>query len=436
VEIRIDTMLDRLSDCLRGRKVLLFLDNFEGVLQAASWVGRLLERTQGLKILITSRERLRLRWERTISVLPLPLPDLHFLPELSALEKIPSIALFVQRATAVNTDFVLSVENAPVIAALCTRLDGLPLAIELAAARSNSLSPAEILENMDDRFRLLGMGAIDLPERHQTLKAAIDWSYESLSSTEAQFLRRLAVFSGGFSITAADRIGECEVRGQNGLEIMTALVEKSLVNRTRGPAGETRFTFLESIREYLLDELRTSSEEDEARRKHARYYLELAEQSYSEIMKENRNIWLDLLEIENDNFRAALQWSLDTGELSLGKRFAAALWNPFWWLYGHIREGSYWLETFLRNGDNSRDETQMRILAGAGTLRGYQRDFEPGKAFLMEALQIAQVREDQVAIASILGRLGWIFWMNGKTEEATWLKRGTFKEPKKGWRNP
>jgi predicted ATPase/DNA-binding CsgD family transcriptional regulator len=420
-ETRDETTLDRLSVYLHGRQVLLFLDNFEGVLQAAAWIGRLLERTPGLKILTTSRERLRLRWERTLSLLPLPLPDLHFFPELSMLEGIPSIALFVQRATAVNANFVLSAENAPVIAALCTHLDGLPLAIELAAARSSGLSPVEILANIDDRFRLLDMGAVDLPKRHRTLKAAIDWSYESLSSVEAQFLRRLAVFSGGFSIAAAYMVGECEAGGLNGLEILIALVEKSLVIRVNGPAGETRFTLLESIREYLLDQLRTSSDLNIARQQHAQYYLELAERSYSEIKQENRNPWLDLLEFENDNFRAALQWSLDTGELSLGKRIAAALWNPFWWLYGHIPEGSYWLEIFLRSGGNFRDETYMRLLAGAGTLRGWQRDFEPGKAFLMEALQIAQVREDQAAIASILGRLGWIFWVNGKTEEAAWL---------------
>jgi predicted ATPase/DNA-binding CsgD family transcriptional regulator len=424
-ETRDETTLNRLSVYLRGRQALLFLDNFEGVLQAASWIGRLLERTPGLKILTTSRERLRLRWERIISVLPLPLPDLRLLPEFSTLISIPSIALFVQRATAINANFVLSAENAPDIAAICTHLDGLPLAIELAAARSNSLSPAEILANMDDRFRLLGSGATDLPKRHQTLKAAIDWSYESLASAEAQFLRRLAVFSGGFSIAAAQRIGECEVRGLDELEILIALVEKSLVIRVNGQVGETRFTLLESIREYLLEQLRKSSELNDARQQHAQYYLELAERNYSEINKENRNFWLDLLEIENDNFRAALQWSLDTGDLSLGKRIAAALWNPFWWLYGHIQEGSYWLETFLRgSGDcqgECRDETHMRILAGAGTLRGWQRDFEPGKAFLMEALQIAQVREDQAAIASILGRLGWIFWVNGKTQEAPWL---------------
>ena len=169
-----------LAAYLRDRRVLLFLDNFEGVLPAAAWVGRLLEQTEGLKILTTSRERLRLRWEHMVPVPPLPLPDLGPSSDLSMLVRIPSVALFLQRAEAVGADFTLSAENAPAIAALCTRLDGLPLAIELAAAHAGVLSPGEILAYMDNRFRLLGMGAPDVPERHQTLKAAIDWSYESL----------------------------------------------------------------------------------------------------------------------------------------------------------------------------------------------------------------------------------------------------------------
>ncbi len=420
-ESRDDTALDTLAAYLRGRQVLLFLDNFEVVLQAAGWVGRLLERTPGLKILTTSRERLRLRWERTIIVAPLLLPDLALPQDLSTLVGIPSVALFVQRATAVNADFALSPENAMVIATLCTRLDGLPLAIELAAARAGVLAPAEILANMDDRFRLLGMGALDLPERHQTLKAAIDWSYESLPTAQGQFLRRLSVFTGGFPLKAAEIVGESEVLGLDGFASLIALVEKSLVIRAQGPAGEPRFTLLESIRDYLLDRLRASGELDGARRRHAGYYLELAERNYSEARKANRNSWLDLLEIEHDNLRAALQWSLDTGEYSIGKRIAAALWSPFWWLYGHTREGLRWLEIFLGRNGESRDETHMMVLAGAGTLRGWQRDFETGRSFLMQALQIAQEREDRAETARILGRLGWILWVNGKTEEAAWL---------------
>jgi predicted ATPase len=189
-ERRENTMLDSLAAYLREQQVLLFLDNFEGVLPAAASIGKLLELTQGLKILTTSRERLHVRWERTILVMPLPLPDLALLQEPSYLAGFPSIALFVQRATAVNAVFSLSRENSPIIAVLCHRLDGLPLAIELAAARASVLSPTEILANMDDRFRLLGTGAVDLPERQQSLQAAIDWSYESLSPVAGSIARK------------------------------------------------------------------------------------------------------------------------------------------------------------------------------------------------------------------------------------------------------
>ncbi len=417
-EIRDDTMLNSLAAYLRERQVLLVLDNFERVLEAAPWVGRLLERTSRLKILTTSRERLRLRWERIVVVPPLPLPE--WKSDLRRFARIPSVALFMQRATAVNPDLALSAENAPAITELCTRLDGLPLAIELAAARASVLSPAEILANMDDRFRMLGTGALDLPERHQTLKAAIDWSYDSLLPAEAQFLRRLSVFSGGFTVSAAETVAECERLGVNGLESLVALVEKSLIIRAQGPVGEARFTFLDSIREYLLDRLRASGELNDARERHASYFMEFAEQNHSEMKKENQKARFDLLDSEHDNLRAALEWSIDTGRHSIGKRICAAVWN-FWWLRGHIREGVGWLETFRRSGEESTVEIQLRVLQGAGTLRGWQRDYEPGRGLLMQALQLAEECQDQDAIARILGRLGWILWLNGKTEEASWL---------------
>jgi predicted ATPase/DNA-binding CsgD family transcriptional regulator len=417
-EIRDDTMLNSLAAYLRERQVLLVLDNFERVLEAAPWVGRLLERTSSLKILTTSRERLRLRWERLVVVPPLSLPERQ--SDLRTLAVTPSVALFIQRAMAVNPDLALSVENAPVIIELCRRLDGLPLAIELAAARASVLSPAEILANMDDRFRLLGTGALDLPERHQTLKAAIDWSYESLPPVEAQFLRRLSVFSGGFTVAAAKTVAECERLGVDVLESLVALVEKSLIIRARGPAGESRFTFLDSIREYLLDQLRASGELSDVREQHASYFMEFAEQNYSEMRTENQKARFDLLESEHDNLRAALEWSMDTGKHALGKRICAAVWN-FWWLRGHIREGVGWLETFRRGGEESPVEVHLRMLQGTGTLRGWQRDYELGRALLMQALELAQECQDQDAIVRILGRLGWILWLNGKTEEASWL---------------
>jgi predicted ATPase/DNA-binding CsgD family transcriptional regulator len=420
-EIRDETTLKRLAAFLQGRQVLLFLDNFEGVLPAAAWVGKLLEQTSGLKILTTSRERLRLRWERTILVPQLPLPDLNLAPMPSYLADFPSVALFVQRAAAVNAAFNFSMENASTIAVLCHRLDGLPLAIELAAARAGVLTPAEILANMDDRFRLLEMGARDLPERHRSLQAAIDWSYESLPPAEGQFLRRLSVFNGSFSLTAAEIVTECQALGLNALQSLIALAEKSLISKARSPVAEPRFTFLESIREYLLDRLRTSGGLEAARRRHAGYYLGLAEQNYIEMKGVNQRSWIDVLESEHDNLRAAMQWSLDTGEYSHGRRIAAALWAPFWWLQGHIQEGVRWLEAFQASETDSRDEIYMRILEGIGMLRAWQGDYEQGKALLAEALRTAQELEDQEAITRVLGYLGWIFWVNGKTEEVPWL---------------
>lgn len=415
-----DSALDSLAAYLRGRRVLLFLDSFERVLPAASWISGLLERTPGLTILATSREPLRLRWEQLMPILPLPAPDLSLLPEFLTLISTACIELFVQRATAVNPGFVLSPENAPAVATLCGRLDGLPLAIELAAARAGVLSPAEILTTMDDRFRVLGMGALDLPERHQTLESAIDWSYESLPPAEAQFLRRLSVFAGGFGIAAAEAVGESEALGLDGLQSLIALVEKSLVIRTRGVRGEPRFTFLESIREYLLERLRANGEVDDARRRHAVYYLQLAERNFSEMEKGNQKAGFDLLEWEHDNLRAALQWSLDMAEYSLGKRIAVALWY-FWGWRGHTQEALRWLESLLEKSAGPRDKTHMKILEAAGTLRGWQGDYERGKLLLMEALQIARERKDHRAIPMILAGLGWMFRMSGKTDQAAWL---------------
>jgi predicted ATPase len=423
-EIRDETTLERLAAFLRGRQVLLFLDNFEGVLPAAAWIGRLLGRTPGLKILTTSRERLRLRWERIFTVLPLPLPDLDLASDLPTLAGIPSIALFLQRAGAVDADFTFSPQNAPVIAALCARLDGLPLAIELAAARAGILTPAEIMANMDDRFRLLEMGARDLPERHQSLQAAIDWSYESLLSAEGQFLRRLSVFTGSFSLNAAEIVTDCQALGLNCLQSLIALAEKSLISKARSSMGEPRFTLLESIRDYLLDRLRTGEGLDAARRRHAYYYLELAERNYSEMKGMNQRSWLDVLESEHDNLRAAMQWSLNAGEYSLGKRIAAALWSPFWWLQGHIQEGVRWLDAFQASGADNRDETHMRVLEGIGMLRAWQGDYEQGRALLIDALRMDQEWEDQEAITRVLGYLGWIFGVNGRTEEVPWLADG------------
>ena len=419
-ELRQEITLNGLASYLRDRQVLLLLDNFEWVLEAAVWVGKLLEQTAGLKILTTSRERLRLRWERLITVPPLPIPDLSRHLDLPTLAGTPSVALFLERAKAINAQFNLSPENASDIAALCTHLDGLPLAIELAASRTTVLSMAEIREYLDDRFHLLEHGPLDLPERHQTLKAAIDWSYESLPPAERQFLRRLSVFRGEFSLHAAEIVGEAESLGLDSKSCLITLTEKSLLGKDRDPAGQTRFTLLESIRAYVLDRLRTGGELNEANRRHAHYYLEFAERNFSDMDKRNMKASFDLLEKEHDNLRAALEWFYSTGEYTLGKRMAAALWY-FWGWHGHISEAVHWLETFLESSDGPFDEIHLTILEGAGTLRGWRGDFDRARTLLMDALHLAQEREDPGAIIRILAWLGWIFGVNGKTEQADWL---------------
>jgi predicted ATPase/DNA-binding CsgD family transcriptional regulator len=414
-----EASLDGLSAYLRDRQLLLLLDNLEGILTAAAWVGKLLERTPRVKILVTSRELLRLRWENVLPVSPLPLPSPDIDP--SSFLTSPSIALFAQRASSVQPGFSISQENAQEVARICTHLDGLPLAIELAAAQASVLSPAEIHANLDNRFHLLETGRIDFPERHQTLRAAIDWSYELLQLEEKRFLRRLSVFAGDFSRSAAEAVGELQESGTEGLRRLIQLVEKSLVNKVQGPDGETRFTLLESIREYLGDQLRESMELDHVRQLHARFYLALVEEYDLQMRKTNQKSWFEALETEHENLRMALQWSIDTGEYTLGRRMTAAIWT-FWWLHGHIGEGIRWLEVFLGKEQEPFGDLHWLLVEGVGTLYGYQGKHEQAKDILMTVFDHAEARRDPVETARILGKMGWIFRINGRIEETTWLE--------------
>ena len=419
--IRTEASLESLSAYLRDRRLLLLVDNFEGVSAAAPWLGKLLERTPNVKVLVTSRELLRLRWEKTVPLAPLPLPGIDQSLDLPSLLTIPSVALFAQRAGSVNPQFSISQESAPNVVRICRRLDGLPLAIELAAAQASVLTPAEILANLDKRFQLLETGLMDFPERHQTLRSAIDWSYELLQPEEKQFLRRLSVFAGDFSRSAADAVGELKESGVEGLKRLILLVEKSLVNKVQGPDGETRFTLLESIREYLSDQLRENGEWDHVRHLHARFYLALVEEYDLKMRKTDQKTWFEALETENENLRLALQWSIDTGEYALGRRMAAAIWT-FWWHHGHIGEGVRWLEIFLRQEQEPFDDINWLLVEGVGTLYGYQGKHEQAKAILIGVFNQAEARRDPVEMARILGKMGWIFWINGRTGETTWLE--------------
>jgi non-specific serine/threonine protein kinase len=419
-EVSEKQLLDNLVAVLSDQELLLVLDNFEQVLPSAAWIAKLLERTSGVKVLATSRERLRLRWERTLVVLPLSLPDLGRPLDLTEALEIPSIKLFYQRAQAINAEFQINYNNLPAVAEICLHLDGLPLAIELAAARVGVLSPEEMVAHLERRFKLLKVGAQDLPERHQTLRAAIDWSFEGLLSDEQRFLSRLSVFAGGFTATAAEQVAQPEALDLDTFDTLPALVEKNLVQRNILVDGVPRYRMLESIREYLVEKLHQSEDFEQVYWRHAQMYTELAEQNYAGMKGAGQKVWFDRLESEHDNFRAALQWSLTSSEPQLGLRISAALWY-FWWLRGHVREGLHWLERSLQKSPEIRDEIYLRALEGAGTLAGWQGDYQAGLGWLMESLNLARALQDPAAEIRIFGWTGWIMWVNGQTENALWL---------------
>jgi len=334
------SLVDRLAIVLRDRLLLLLLDNFEHLLPAAPLVARLLQATPQLTVLITSRAPLRVRGERTFPVTPLQPPLLGTVMEPGILISSPAVALFVERAQAVQPDIALTEANAPTVADICRRLDGLPLALELAAARVQHLSVAAIAARLDTRLTLLTDGARDLPARQQTLRNTIAWSYDLLTPEEQALFCRLAVFAGGCTIEAVAAV--CEVDsdlGRDVLDGLSALVDASLLQRRDGPDGEPRFRMLETVREYAAERLTASGEADTVRRRHAACFVALAEEIAPRLRQANRFPWLPRLDAERDNLRAAQAWSraeTDGGEASL--RLAGALWY-YWQLRGAFDEG-------------------------------------------------------------------------------------------------
>jgi len=324
----------------RSPGALLLLDNFEHVLAAAPVVTELLGASRALKILVTSRAALHLYGEQELQVPPLALPDPRSLCPVELLAGYPAVALFVQRARAVKPDFALGEENAAPVVEICARLDGLPLAIELAAARVKVLAPAAILGRLENRLRLLTGGARDLPERQQTLRRAMDWSHDLLTGEEQKLFRRLAVFVGGFTLEAAEAASNAG--GDLDLDVfdgVASLVDKSLLQQTGESAGEARFGMLETIREYGLERLAASGEEAATRRAHAAYFLIMAEDGAPHLAGGGEQaLWLERFFAEHDNIRAALGWLTRTGNADWGLRLALSL-SQFWLEHAHPTEG-------------------------------------------------------------------------------------------------
>jgi predicted ATPase/DNA-binding SARP family transcriptional activator len=381
-----------LGEALGGRELLLVLDNLEQVLEAGGEIAALLAACPRLKVLATSREPLRLRAEHVLETPPLPVPSVGPAGASARLRantggRYAAVALFAERAAAARPGFALTDANATAVAAVCARLDGLPLAIELAAARCRHLAPADLLPRLDRRLSLLTAGPRDLPARQRTLRDAIAWSHDLLSPAERALFRRLAVFAGGFGLEAAAAV--CPGVGGRGADEVAegtwALVDKSLLRRDDGPDAEGRFGMLETIREFGLEHLGAHGEAEATRRAHAAFFRALAEQAEQHLGGEGQIPWLDRLRTEHDNLRAALDWTRERRDADSALKLAGSL-ADFWRMGGHLGEGRSWLERALALAADEISPARARALQGAGTLAQAQGDSTAASTRLAAAL--------------------------------------------------
>jgi len=396
-----------LSDFLAPKQILLVLDNVEHLLNATPALSALLAAAPRLKLLVTSRTPLHLSGEHEFQVPPLELPDPARLPDAAALSQYEAVALFVERARAVKADFAITNANAPAVAELCVRLDGLPLAIELAAARAKLLSPQALLARLEQRFDLLTGGPRDQPERQQTLRATIDWSYELLGPGEQTLFARLAVFAGGCTLEAAEAV--C---GDGGLlTMLSTLLDNNLLGQEEQPDGEPRFTMLETIRAYALDRLAASSESDDVRRRHATYFLALAAETEE---RDEGSLVVDwkAVERELDNFRSALEWFKATGENEATATFVTQL-AQLWDTTGHIAEEQRWLAWAASVDAGLSPRLQARLTLARATLGWRLMDFERGRKLAEQAIALFRELGDESYTAWSLSSLSIVEGMTG-----------------------
>lgn len=452
-----EAAIDRLRSYLREKQLLLVLDNFEQVVGAVAVVADLLRAAPGLKLLITSRVVLRLYAEREFLVSALRVPDPRRLPSLARLSQYAAVALFIQRAQAVKRDFQITNENAPAVAEICDRLDGLPLAIELAATRTKLLTPQALLARLDKRLNLLTGGARDLSARQQTLRGAIDWSYDLLDADEQVLFARLSIFVGGCTLAAAEAV--CAVAAGLGLDVLDglqSLVDKSLLRQSETIDDEPRFTMLETIREYALERLAQRAGSDELHGQHAAYFFGLAAQAAPELLGPRQAHWLNRLEIEHNNLRAALSWSQTTGAAEIGLRLVISL-GEFWMTRGYLGEARCWLDTMLglsaqlpslrgqalviagllaiRQGDAEAalplfseslslarqlgdPHLEARALHGLGAVAHTRDNYNVARAWLDVSLALFAAQNDQHGMGNTLYRLGQVAYLQGNYRQA------------------
>lgn len=395
-------MVEVVADHLASRRMLLIFDNFEHVLGAAGAVAGWLATSPGLHVLTTTREPLHLSGEWEFEVPPLAVPADAGDPRAAQAE---AVQLFTERASAVDTSFAADPMTLPDIVDICRRLDGLPLAVELAAARAKALPVASILGRLERSMELLTRGARDIPERHHSLRAAVSWSHDLLTPAEQAFFRRLAAFRGGWSIDASEAVTVADELGQTALDLTTSLLDKSLIRRHADVQGEARYEMLEVIREFAAERLRQEGEEEETLERHATWFLELAETAAPLLTGTERGKWLDQLEGELDNLRTTLRWAVERGRIELGMRMAAALWR-FWQIRAHINEGRQILAELLSVDADVDPAIRARALSAAGSLAYWRNDGEACTRYYEASLALRRELGDPAELASSLYDLG------------------------------
>ncbi|MFN8472236.1 MAG: helix-turn-helix domain-containing protein [Anaerolineae bacterium] len=425
-------LLEKLKAILRKKRLLLILDNFEQLVEAAPLVVELLQAAPSVKALITSREVLHVRGEKEFIVPPLSTPDPARMPRVDQLMQCEAVRLFAERAHDVRPDFELLAETAGIIAEICYRLDGLPLAIELAAARLWAFTPEHLLVQLGQRLKALTDGPADLPQRQQTLRSTITWSYDLLDTNEKRLFRRLAVFVRGFSLDAAEAVcgeGEPEVA-----EHLSSLLAKSLVQRLSLSATAVRYRMLETVREFALEHLDESGETPTIQERHALHYRQLARTASDALKGSDQALWLDRLDLEHENIRAAIQWAAANGQVELGLQLSVSM-ARFWLVRGYIGEGSRWLGALLNlrpEMDSASTLTgpsreEARRLIEAGVLGHHGGDISRTTTLLLESVESFRQLGSEEGTAASLFCLGHIGHAHGNYHTAAALYHTALK---------
>jgi predicted ATPase/DNA-binding CsgD family transcriptional regulator len=418
-------LIQYLKEVMHPHQLLLILDNFEQIAGAAPLISELLTGCPALKLIVTGRSALHIYGEHEYRVMPLTLPDLEHLPDVAQLAEVPAIALFVQRAQAARSDFALTADNAATIAEICVHLDGLPLALELAAARVKLLPPQALLNRLVGAYgynslQLLTGGPLNNPARQQTLIDLLDWSYKLLNPAEQKLFRQMAVFVGGCNLPAVETI--CRDDSEAKVTVLMrveSLIDKNLVKQVELKEAEPRLAMLETVREYAFAHLieAEATLREGIQLKHCRYYTELAETAEPELTGANQPEWLAIVDQDHNNLRAAMKWALDNNQGELMLRLSGAVWR-FWYTRGFVTEGRSWLETGLVRFAEIGGEIRAKILIGAGVLAHAQSDNRRARAAFEESLALYRGTDQKGRIAIALNNLGAIAVAEGEFEQA------------------